>query len=198
MVFFKEFFKDWRVWATIALLGALWLLSSCEQPDSKTLVCKAGQHDFRPSPVPLPFAAKSLTGWAMLDSSCWYNSLGVDNQDWNKLSGVYRWVDGYKNINSFILAWRPDTLQRGLFSLILYENIAGANVPHESAVYKVRAGEGFSFWFLESGGKYTLWINGNVIGTQQNDRRYKTVAKVSAWFGGNRKAPHDMSMQLSF
>ena len=180
------------------LLLGIFLLTSCAPEKTTTYVCKAGQHDFRPSPVPFPFAAKTMTGLARLDSSCWYNSLGVDNQDWNKLSGVYRWVDGYKNINSFILAWRPDTLQRGLFSLILYENIAGANVPHESAVYKVRAGQGFSFWFLESGGKYTLWINGNVIGTQQNDRIYKTVSKVSAWFGGNRKAPHDMSMQLSF
>ncbi len=197
MVFLKEFFKDWRVWAVIALLGALWLLSGCTKMETKLYVCKAGQHDFKPSPVPFPFAAKTMTGWARLDSSCWYNDLGEDNADWNKLAGVYRWADVIKNKNSFILAWRPDPL-RNVFQLCLYENIDGANRPHESAIYKVNAGQGFSFWFSEAGGKYVLWVNGNVMGKQDNDKPFGMVGKVSAWFGGNRTAPHDMSLQMDF
>ena len=101
----KEFFKYWRVWAVIALLGALWLLLGCDKPETKLYICKAGQHDFKPSPVPFPFSAKTMTGWARLDSSCWYNDLGEDTKDWNKLAGVYRWSDVVKNKNSFILAW---------------------------------------------------------------------------------------------
>lgn len=194
----KEFFKDWRVWATIALLATLWLLSGCDKTVSTTYVCKAGQHDFKPSPLPLPFGAKSMTGWARLDSSCWYDNLGEDNQDWNKLAGLFRVADLSKTTNSFILAWRPDSKIKDMFELCLYENIDGANRPHESAVYKVRAGEGFSFWFLESGGNYTLWVNGVVLGQQDNGIRYRTIAKISAWFGGNRTAPHDMSLQMNF
>lgn len=198
MVFLREFFRYWRVWATIGLLATLWLLSGCEKEQVQTYVCKQGQHDFKPSPVPLPFAAKTMTGWARLDSSCWYNSLGVDNMDWNKLAGVYRWADVTKTTNSFILAWRPDSKIKDMFELCLYENIDGANRPHESAIYKVRAGEGFSFWFLESGGKYTLWVDGTVLGEQDNGIRYQTIAKIGAWFGGNRTAPHDMSLQMNF
>lgn len=197
MVFLKEFFKDWKVWAVAALLLAAWLLSGCNKPETKLYICKQGQHDFKPSPAPFPFAAKTMTGWARLDSSCWYNNLGEDQSDWNKLAGVYHWWDGVKNKNSFILAWRPDPLQN-VFQLCLYENIDGANRPHEAAVYKVRANEGFSFWFSESGGKYVLWVNGNVMGKQDNDKPFGMVGKVSAWFGGNRTAPHDMSLQMDF
>lgn len=197
MVFLKEFFKDCKVWVAIALLGGLWLLSGCEKPETKLYICKAGQHDFKPSPVPFPFSAKTMTGWARLDSSCWYNDLGEDNADWNKLAGVYRWADIEKNRNSFILAWRPDPL-RNVFQLCLYENIDGTNRPHESAVYKVRAGEGFSFWLQESSGKYSLWVNGTVLGYQDNGIKYQTIGKISAWFGGNRTRGYDMSLQMDF
>ena len=193
----KEFFKDLRVWATIALLGGLWLLLGCDKPETTLYVCQAGQHDFKPSPVPFPFAAKTMTGWAALHESCWYDDLGEDTQDWNKLAGLYRWADAVKNKNSFILAWRPDPI-RTVFQLCLYENIDGANRPHESAIYKVKAGEGFTFMFLENDGKYTLYINSTAVGIQDNGLRYKTIAKISAWFGGNRTAPHDMSLRMDY
>ena len=138
-----------------------------------------------------------MTGWARLDSSCWYNDLGEDNQDWNKLAGVYRWADVVKNKNSFILAWRPDQL-RHVFQLCLYENIDGANVPHEAAVYKVKANAGFSFWFSESNGFYILFVGGTFLGEQDNDKPFKTVGKISAWFGGNRTRDYDMSLQMDF
>lgn len=192
----KDIFKDWRLWVILVAGLILWL-SSCTKPETTVYICKAGQHDFKPSPVPFPFAAKTMTGWASLDSSCWYNDLGEDTQDWNKLAGVYRWADVVKNKNSFILAWRPDPI-RNVFQLCLYENINGANRPHESAIYKVRAGEGFSFWLQESSGKYALWINATYIDDQDNGRPFGTVGKVSAWFGGNRTAPHDMSLQMNF
>lgn len=192
----ERVFKDWRLWVILVAGLILWL-SSCTPEKTTLYICKAGQHDFKPSPVPFPFAAKTMTGWARLDSSCWYNDLGEDTHDWNKLAGVYRWIDGYKNINSFILAWRPDTM-RNVFQLCLYENIAGANRPHESAIYKVRAGEGFSFWLQESSGFYALWINGVYMDDQDNDRPFGVVGKVSAYFGGTSKAPHDMSLQMNF
>lgn len=178
-------------------MGLILWLSSCTKPEATLYICKAGQHDFKPSPVPFPFAAKTMTGWARLDSSCWYNDLGVDNMDWNKLAGVYRWSDVMKNKNSFILAWRPDPL-RNVFQLCLYENIDGANRPHEQAIYKVNAGQGFTFWFAESNGFYILFVGGTFLGEQDNDKPFKTVGKISAWFGGNRTRDYDMSLQMDF
>ena len=196
MMLQKNLLKEWWVWV-IALMGLILWLSSCTKPETTLYICKAEQHDFKPSPVPFPFAAKTMTGWARLDSSCWYNDLGVDNQDWNKLAGVYRWADVVKNKNSFILAWRPDPI-RNVFQLCLYENIDGANRPHESAIYKVAANAGFDFWFAESNGFYVLFVDGTFLGEQDNDRPFKTVAKVSAWFGGNRTRDYDMSLQMDF
>lgn len=192
----KDIFKDWRLWVILVAGLILWL-SSCTKPETTLYVCKAGQHDFKPSPVPFPFAAKTMTGWASLDSSCWYNDLGEDTQDWNKLAGVYRWADVVKNKNSFILAWRPDPM-RNVFQLCLYENIDGSNRPHESAIYKVAANAGFDFWFSEADGEYILFVDGTFLGEQDNDRPFKTVAKVSAWFGGNRTRKYDMSLQMIF
>jgi len=192
----KDILKEWWVWVILVAGLILWL-SSCTKPETTLYICKAGQHDFKPSPVPFPFAAKTLTGWALLDSSCWYNDLGEDTQDWNKLAGVYRWADVVKNKNSFILAWRPDPM-RNVFQLCLYENIDGANRPHESAIYKVAANARFDFWFAESNGKYILFVDGTYLGEQDNDKPFKTIGKISAWFGGNRTAPRDMSLQMDF
>ena len=192
----ERVFKDWRLWVILVAGLILWL-SSCTKPETTLYICKAGQHDFKPSPVPFPFAAKTMTGWARLDSSCWYNDLGEDNQDWNKLAGVYRWADVVKNKNSFILAWRPDPM-RNVFQLCLYENIDGANRPHESAIYKVNANQGFSFWFAESNGEYILFVDGTYLGEQDNGKPFKMIGKISAWFGGNQTAPHDMSLQMDF
>lgn len=199
----KEFFKDWRIVAVIIVIVTVWLLSSCSTPDNATprlrlYTARAGQHDFTPSPLPLPGEARTLDGTAKFMPSCWYDNLGVDNQDWNKLAGVYKWSDVVKNKNSVILAWRPDIKIRDVFDLILYENIDGANVPKESGVYKVKAGEEFRFMFAELGGQYLLYINGTLLGTQANDIDYKVIGKISAWFGGNRTAPWDMHIYMDF
>lgn len=203
MVFLKEFFKDWRVWAVIALLGAVWLLSSCSTPEQMLPGLKEyrvgyNRHDFTPSPFPFPGEARSFDGVASFDPSCWYNSLGADNADWNKLAGVYKYSDVVKNKNAFMLAWRPDIKIRDVFELVLYENIQGRNVPHESAIYKVKANEQFTFSLDEINGKYSLYINNVLIGTQQNDHQYKVIGKISAWFGGNRGAPQTMFLYMNF
>lgn len=193
----KEFFKDWKVWAVAALLLAAWLLSGCTKPEplEPTLTKRTvqqGKSDFLPNHTWLPGEARSFDGVAKFHTSCWYDNLGTDQADWNKLIGVYRYADIYKNVNSFILAWRPDIKIRDVFELCLYENIQGANVPHESAIFKVKADQLFRFTLEEINGKYSLYIDGNLVDTQRNERKFQTIGIVSAWFGGNRKAPQTM------
>lgn len=197
MVFLKEFLKDCRVWAAIAILGGLWLLSGCDKPEplEPTLTKRTvqqGKSDFVPNHTFLPSEARSFDGVAKFHVSCWYNNLGVDNADWNKLFGVYQPTDLKKNHNAFILAWRPDIKIRDVFELCLYENIQGANVPHEQAIFKVKADQLFRFKLEEINGKYSLYIDGNLVDTQQNDKLFKVIGIVGTWFGGTSKAPHTM------
>jgi len=195
--------KHW--WLILALIWAVviaYLSFSCTPDDMEPRLRKyevtQGRHDFTPSPLPIPTNAKSFSGSARFHASCWYNSLGVDNQDWNKLAGVYRFADVVKNKNSFILAWRPLTTTPNRFELCLYENIEGANVPHDSAIYQVSGGELFDFDLVYTNGKYSLYVNDNLLGTQRNDLRYTWISKISAWFGGNQTAPWNMFLEMNY
>lgn len=202
MNLFKEFFKDWRIVAVIIVIITIWLLSSCTRDDMEPRLRKytvqEGSHDFTPSPFPKPSNAKTFKGQARIHASCWYDVLGVDNADWNKLAGVYRFADVVKNKNSFILAWRPLNAIKNRFELCLYENIDGANVPHDSAIYQVSGGQLFDFELVYTNNKYSMYVDGNLLGTQRNDVTYNWIAKISAWFGGNQSAPWTMWLEMDF
>ena len=202
MVFLKGLLKEWWLWG-ILLAGLIFWLSSCStpeqmQPGLKEYRVGFNKHDFTPSPLPFPMEARSFDGVAMFDPSMWYNSLGTDQSDWNKLAGVHKFSDIVKNRNAFILAWRPDIKIRDVFELCMYENIQGKNAPKESAIYKVKANERFTFSLDEIDGKYSLYVNNVLIGTQANDHKYKVIGKISAWFGGNRRAPNTMYLYMNF
>lgn len=186
---------------TVYFLLLVLSLSTCNkadglEPSLTKRIVQEGKSDFLPNHSAAPGEARSFEGAAKFHASCWYDNLGSDNNDWNKLFGVYRWFDFKKNQNSFILAWRPDVKIRDVFELCLYENIAGANVPHESAIFKVKSDQFFRFTLEELNGKYTLFVDGILVDSQRNERPFKTIGIVSAWFGGNRKAPQTMWLYL--
>ena len=198
----KDIFKEPLFWAVL-LMGLILYLSSCSKPDGleqsmRRYTVQEGDHDFTPSPLPLPGAGRSFEGTARLHASCWYDVLGVDNGDWNKLAGVYRFADVVKNKNSFILAWRPLTTINNRFELCLYENIDGANVPHDSAIYQVNGGQLFRFRLEEINGKYSMYVDNNLLGTQRNDITYNWIGRISAWFGGNQSAPWTMFLEMNY
>jgi hypothetical protein len=164
------------------------------------LTCKQGQHDFKPSALPLPMRAKRLHFNFALFPECWYDSLGDDNWDWNKGPGVYQWLDFKKNQNALMLGWRPNLLQPGKFGLVPYENINGGNVPNDSKLILISAEEevegylepspeGYQIWLLGEGGKYQFW--------HQSALKTKCIGKIDGWFGGNQTAPRTMRMYLN-
>jgi len=193
-------------WLFVAIVWALLILfmSSCEKIDLdypaplRRYTVREGSHDFTPSPLPMPVNAKSFSGSARIHASCWYDGLGVDNDDWNKLAGLYRFSDVVKFKNAFILAWRPLNKIKNRFELCLYENIEGANVPHDSAIYQVNGGELFTFEMVYTNNKYSMYVNGNLLGTQRNDITYNVIGKISAWFGGNQTAPWTMFLEMDY
>ena len=192
----KDILKDWRVWV-ILVAGLILYLSSCTkleglEPVLTKRTVQEGKSDFLPNHTFFPGEARSFDGVAKFHTSCWYDNLGKDNHDWNKLFGVYQPSDLKKNHNSFILAWRPDIKIRDVFELCLYENIQGANVPHESAIYKVKSSQLFRFTLEEINGEYSLYVDGVLLGEQRNDKLFKVVGIISAWFGGTSKAGQTM------
>jgi hypothetical protein len=173
----------------------------CNKPDSdglKTYIVRQGQHDFTPNPILIPEGAKSFTGTAMIDSSCWYNNLGEDNLDWNKLAGVFRFSGIQKNKDAFILAWRPAS-QRGYFELAKYENENfGIIQPVDSNIVKIATNTIFSFKLEFVNGRYEMFVNGVSLGKQKSNIKFQTIGKVSVYFGGNRTAPRDMFLKMNF
>lgn len=200
---FKDLLKEPWLWVILIAALIFWL-SSCTPDEStleripKTYTVQKGQHDFKPSPFPLPQQAKTVTVTFMLDSSCWYNSLGVDNYDWNKLFGFYKWDDYKKNKNAVMIAWRPYLTRRNAFEVCLYENINNANRPHEDRIICIMSNRFYAATLLEQDGRYTALLNLDTLGQQKNELRYRTIGKNSAWFGGNRTAPHQMFLQMDF
>ena len=199
---FRDILREPLFWIVVLFGLVLYLLSSCTRDDMeprlRRYTVQEGDHDFTPSPFPIPGEGRTLEGAARLHASCWYDVLGVDNADWNKLAGVYRIADVVKNKNSFILAWRPLNAIKNRFELCLYENIDGANVPHDSAIYQVNGGQLFRFKLEETNGKYKLYVDNNLLGTQRNDVTYNWIGKISAWFGGNQSAPWTMILEMDF
>ena len=197
----KDIVKEPLFWAVL-LMGLILYLSSCTrddiEPRLRRYTVQEGDHDFTPSPLPIPGEGRTIEGAARLHASCWYDVLGVDNGDWNKLIGAYRFADVVKNKNSFILAWRPLNMIKNRFELCLYENIDGANVPHDSAIYQVNGGQLFRFRLEEVNGKYSMYVDDNLLGTQRNEVTYKWIGIVSAWFGGNQSAPWTMFLEMNY
>jgi hypothetical protein len=176
-------------------------LFSCNKYDDdglKTYIVKQGNHDFTPNPIPFPEGAKSFSGTAFIDSSCWYNNLGEDNADWNKLAGVYRFSGIQKNKDAFILAWRP-AAKSGYFELSKYKNENfGIIQPVDSNIVKIATNTIFSFKLEFSNGRYEMFVNGASLGKQSSNIQFKTIGKISAYFGGNRMAPRDMFLKMKF
>ena len=197
----KDILKEPWLWV-ILIAALIFYLSSCT-PDNgtgeripKTYVVQAGQHDFKPSPFPIPEQARTVTVTFMLDSSCYYTSLGVDNHDWNKLFGFYKWDDYKKNKNAIMIAWRPCLALRNAFQVCLYENINNLNRPQEDKIQVIQANRFYSATLLHRDGRFIAMLNVDTLGTQRNELEYRTVGKISAWFGGNRTAPNRMYLYM--
>ena len=91
---FRGILREPLFWI-MALFGlVLYLLSSCTKPEplEPTLTKRAvqqGKSDFLPNHTWLPGEARTIEGLAKFHTSMWYDNLGADQSDWNKLIGVY-------------------------------------------------------------------------------------------------------------
>ena len=163
----------------------------------KTLTVQEGKHDFKPSVFPFPRFGE-LHFEFILTESCWYDSLGEDNYDFNKGVGEYRWLDFDKNNNAFMLAWRPDLTQKFYFECVPYENRNKSILANEDKIKVYKAGDVIKGYFKPDnlGCELYLVLDESVILWHKSKLTTCLYGVVDSWFGGNNVAMKKMNVEL--
>lgn len=164
------------------------------------LTVKEGQHDFKPSIFPWPriMSDKVLYFEYVLTESCWYDSLGNDNYDFNKGVGLFKFLDFAKNFNAFMLAWRPKLDERFSFECVPYENRDKAILANEDKIIIRKAGDVIKGYFKPTltGCELYLVLEDSVILWHKSKLSTWLYGIVDSWFGGNRYSPQEMNVEL--
>jgi len=165
-----------------------------------TLTVKEGQHDFKPSIFPWPrmLNEKVLYFEYTLTESCWYDSLGSDNYDFNKAVGLFKYLDFAKNFNAFMLAWRPKLDQINYFECVPYENRDKAILANEDKIIVRKAGDVIKGYFkpTSTGCELYLVLDNSVILWHKSKLSTWLYGIVDSWFGGNNVAVQEMNVEL--
>lgn len=163
-----------------------------------------------------------------VDIDGWFNPgadgpIQIDGKDWNKLCGVtffniWRPLTWPKNRNSVMVGFRP-TKHEGLWELGLYVNHADGSFDFKALEHS----EGQSFIFHKSYGVLvdlkkdnngrgmvtaSVMMKDSFTGMKSQlymkglsdllDSRWTLGMHVGPWFGGNRKAPNAISIDMDF
>lgn len=173
----------------------------------KKYTVRKGRHRFSPGrfwPCFLSYGTKVLKWRFKLSASCWYDSLGVDNRDINKLGGITR-SSSPNNVDSLLIGWRPLENQPGFFEIFVYENIGTANVPREADPRIVQADEEFEIILvpgLKQPALYHIYFKAGLSLVHWGDsafrRHFSLFRLVNLWFGGNRTSPQSMDIEAQF
>lgn len=161
---------------------------------------KKGKHDFKPNifPWPLRLVGKRLYFEFTLTESCWYNSLGSDNYDFNKGVGLFQWLDFAKNFNAIILGWRPKLDQVNYFECVPYENVNKGIFANEDKMRVFKSGEKISGYFEPKSDSIEMYLilKESVILWHKSKLNSCLYGIVDSWFGGNNVAVQDMNVEL--
>lgn len=133
----------------------------------------------------------------LFDESCEY-MLGSDDQyDWNKLYGWSFGVDGiHKNSIRFVWRYYPD---KKYVEVAPYTYIDGKRIlPTKEQIVKVKIGEKISTSIEVVDNHARLSITTDKCRFYDfhfTDCHYKVLFGAWFYFGGNRKAPHDITIR---
>lgn len=159
---------------------------------------REGQHAFTP-PVSLNIGRGwKRIGWkCRLTESCVYDFGNADQADWNKLAGVsFHLSTNHKNSIMFGWRWNP-ALQ--VFDLNSYAHIAGETFMGGPAV-SVAPDTPFFVWMEIDYAAAYVRLTFNVGDfTRVEFVNFPDIPRwnreIGAWFGGNREAPHQMTIE---
>ena len=159
---------------------------------------KQNRHDFKPNDFALYFGEFDIIFRVDMNLSAWYDSLGEDNEDWNKAAGIGKAATA-NNVSAVLLAWRPYLKEEGVWEFCIYENDSkGRFIEHK--VFQVGLKDTAWARFKRSGGKMTITA-GKVLSGMINSLEDTVTINMpgvlrerGAWFGGNQAAPQDMEI----
>lgn len=132
---------------------------------------------------------KEIKYFVKFDNSCWYNYVNNDSNDLNKVFG-YGGVNNQKRSARF--AWKPDFDNEGILKIYAYVYDNGKRIieyvcdikTDDQREFILKKKNGFEF-FISSENKH-IPVNG----------RIPTWIKFWPYFGGNNKAPHNITIEL--
>lgn len=170
----------------------------------KKITIKEKRH--RPLSIIPPFvrnmrfdrSGSQIIGYELLfDESCEYLLNNGDQQDWNKL---YGWGLGLNHQeNSIRLVWRYNAIEK-VIEVAPYLYIDGKRtMPTKEQIVKVKIGEKIktSIEVLDNVARVVIESDKCHISEFKFDEDASNKPLFGCWyyFGGNRKAPHDITIR---
>lgn len=153
--------------------------------------CLKNWHYFLPS-IPTLYWKKKIYKWqAVFDTNCIYDLQNQDQLDWNKLVGVSKYFN--PRLDSIRFVWRYN-LETELIEIALYSE---KNYAFEYKLLNtVKPTEKLKLSMCFEGYKVTVQVN-DVMYTTSYILDKNLMIRCNPYFGGNRVAPHCMTLSLS-
>ncbi len=140
-----------------------------------------------------------LRAFGKFEDSCLYSFGDADDSDINKLFGFSEGINPHKN--SARIGWRPNG--DGKIDLIPYVYVDGKRdfFAETQVLTSVYPGDVWSAVIKSYGDRYTLSASNGTEGSGYTlPKSKKSWIKIYQYpyFGGNRPAPHDVRLELTF
>lgn len=188
----------------LALIPFIFVILSCNKDNIEPKIFtgfteytfKEGNHYSTPLATRFMLNGANLTGEAYFTQFSIYNLEDEDQLDWNKLVGLKLDYNPVPN-HSAMVAWRYNDKTK-YFEVSPYFNNNGLILPTQKIVLKPY--EVFQ-WSVQLNGdeaRVSVKYKTQEITKYQKLKKQKLYTSVSPWFGGNRAAPHEVSLFLKF
>jgi len=166
----------------------------------RKIIIKKNRH------YPIPLAPFSLPIWVNkynytvishdfnFTDSCMFDLVDADQHDVNKLFGF---SIGYHHKTSFRFGWRP-ILKNNDIQIVAYEYQEGVRLP-TMIIDEVKLNEwhNFNIKYSPIQESTTYTFNGNTFTNEVNiEKKYGLGYTLGVFFGGNEKAPHDITIYM--
>jgi hypothetical protein len=129
------------------------------------------------------------------DHSCFYNALGEDGDDLNKLYG-FTAVGSKVHENSVRFAWRPSkSSYSSAIEIHAYWYLNG--VRGSICLGKAETGFSYSYSLEITPKEYIFYFDTNkYVVRARTEKSFGVSWRLFPYFGGNNKAPHDMKIYI--